>query len=86
MKTDDIIKIIDSINYDLFELNGEQIDFDLSLEYSYCHIIKFLGVVIWDEDNEEREWIEEKNDYEDLEQFLRTKIKLLIHKISSLKI
>ena len=40
----------------------------------------------WDEDNEEREWIEEKNDYEDLEQFLRTKIKLLIHKISSLKI
>jgi hypothetical protein len=49
-------------------------------EYSMDIIIK-----LWNSENEEREWIEEKNDYEDFDIFLKRKINESIESLKTFK-
>ena len=65
------LQIIDELNQELYEKLGET---DWEFSYStngYVHIIKFGEIVIWNSEDDEREWIEEKNDYEPMKPFLK---------------
>ena len=44
-----------------------------------------IEIDLWNSENEEREWIEEKNDYEDFEVFLERKVQDCLHLFTELK-
>ena len=57
----------------------------LSLEvYDSEHCIMYLGNTIWTTTDDEREWIEENDDYEELEVFLIRMVKKFNEKIKEL--
>lgn len=81
------MRSIDNIDDILCELNEEidnysaglthiRADFEMMSRFTYesagyyCWI-KFGDEILWDSENEPREWIEEKNDYEDLKTFIK---------------
>lgn len=71
--------VVDNLN----EVIPEEYAWNLfSLHYStYWSSIRFGEMILWDSDNDEREYIEEKDDYEDLEQFV---IKKFVSNVDSL--
>ena len=85
-----IVKIINSINDDIYNSSPNFVE-----SYGcYCEvssnglqtIIKFLDIVIWDEDNDSREFNEELNEYEPLEPYLRKMINYIIKRISTIEV
>ena len=86
MNPKDIIEIVSNINYDLNSDDLIDGEYQLKYSYTYCQTIDFLGIRIWDDENEPRQWIEDKDDYEPLEQFLRNRIKNTIQSISNISI
>ena len=67
------LEVIKSLNERFFDLNEEEFDKDFFSEFQFslltdggeC-IILFNQVQLWSSVNEEREWIEENQEYEDL--------------------
>ncbi len=76
------LQIINELNQELYEKLGE-----IGGEFSYStngyvHIIKFGEIMIWNSEMDEREWIEEKNDYEPMKPFLK---RILAQEVYELK-
>ncbi len=71
-----IFKWLESGEVTLFEYH--------SIGYTSC--IEFLGIMIWNEENDERHYDEEIDDYEPLEPFLRRKAIEIIKKVSAIRI
>ena len=44
-----------------------------------------IEINLWNSENDEREWIEDKNDYEDFELFLKRKIEEVLLSLTELK-
>lgn len=44
-----------------------------------------IEISLWDSENDEREWIEDNNDYEDFELFLKRKIEEVLLSLTELK-
>ena len=68
MKSSEIIKIVEDINYDILQLDedGKKSYYNFCLEYVYdgcIDYIKFLGKIIWDSDNDERLYKEIYDEY-----------------------
>jgi len=81
----DYIKIVEELNAELFE-KGEQ---ELSFSYEtngFCDIIKFQREILWDSENDEREWLEEKNQYEPFKPFIKKVFNDWIERIESFKL
>lgn len=67
----EISDVVVKLNVDLHKnTNTPQTYFVLQTDGLH-HCILFGDVCLWDSNNEEREWIEERKDYEDLENFVR---------------
>jgi len=90
MNNDDIIKIVNRLNDELYDQNPILIsNYGIYLEFSsvgYSSIIKFLDIVIWDEDNDERDFDESKNEYEPLKFFLIRKINDILEKLGKIRL
>lgn len=74
-----ILGVTEDLNHKLFNYMGEKFQSENGwiFEYSsdgFSESISFNGTNIWCSENEEREWIEENNDYENLEQFIMNKL------------
>lgn len=88
----DIIDIVNEINRELYDNNDELdliINGDVQVIYStdgYHENIKYLNILIWRYDEDEREWIEDCNDYEPLKPFLIKKIKEINNNITKIVI
>lgn len=83
----EIINAVASINYDLSSDYQEIIPPIPPVDYSTTGVesaVSWMGQTIWFDGEDEREFIEEKNDYEPIEPFLRKKITELIGTISNL--
>lgn len=52
---------------------------------TYSETIEFMGIRIWSSDDEEREWIEDTNDYEPMDKYLMKKINGIIESIQKIK-
>ncbi len=64
-------EFVRELNTELYERFGEV---EKGFEYSttgFVDAISFDGVLLWNSEMEVREWIEEKNDYEPFEPFIR---------------
>jgi len=67
-----ICEIVDNINVGLYEqLKNEDIYLEFISNGDH-HIIKFIGLHIWDSENDERDYIDEETDIkEDLEKYIK---------------
>jgi hypothetical protein len=89
------LKVVENINFLVpFEGTNEKDLFKelYLLKYNsdgYMEWIEFLGKTIWDSDNDEREWLEEENEKEPLEPFIKKimiyQLKFLNKQLKSLK-
>lgn len=86
--TNEVLSIVEELNQEIFDKYGE--DASQLLQFTvvstgFYTSINFLGQVIWSSEEDDREWIEEENDYELLDPFIRKKVNELTTQISSLK-
>lgn len=81
----DYTELVRELNTELYERFGEV---EKGFEYSttgFVDAISFDGVLLWNSEMEVREWIEEKNDYEPFEPFIRRIFNEYLDKIHTLK-
>ena len=81
----DYIEIINNLNE---WVNDKQKT--LSYEFSYTtngwyHCIEWDRLIIWDSETDGREWIEDKDEYEDLEEYIKKEFNNYIDTLTSLK-
>jgi hypothetical protein len=79
------IALVSDLNNELYEKIGET---ERKFSYSsdgYIDCILFGTELLWDSDNEGREYIEENNDYEPLKPFIRRAFNDYVNKLNSLK-
>ena len=83
-----IIEIIEKLNEEIYDNGGDE-------EFTYFDfrtngtsaIINFMGnYQMWHSDEDEREYNDDKDEYESLEQYLRREAKEIINQISSIKL
>jgi hypothetical protein len=87
-----IQEIISNIQEKIFDKNDQNFFLEYS-EFGYVQAVKLhlqiysmnIQVDLWNSENEEREWIEEINDYEDFEVFLKRKIEEILMSFTELK-
>lgn len=88
MNTNYILAVVSNLNAEIYE----QIEDDyIQLEYmtnTCAEAIEFLGVVIWNSEDDCREWIEVmgKEIQEDLEFYLRKEINKILEKLNKIKL
>jgi len=79
------LEIINDLNQELYEKVGEiGRDFSYSTN-GYVDIVNFGEIMIWNSEMDEREWIEDKNDYEPLKPFLKRMLLQEIDKLIKVK-
>ena len=86
----DYLEIINELNEELCEKVNNEIerlvgrDFNYSTN-GYIDIINFGEIMIWNSEMDEREWIEDKNDYEPFKPFINRRHNEEIEKLQLLK-
>jgi hypothetical protein len=82
----DIEDIVGFINADLYENIGDDgLEFLVGVcSCSYIRYIKFLGVQIWNSEDDYREWDESIQDHEPLEPYLRKEINKVLDKLQGI--
>lgn len=92
-----MMDIVSDMNTDLYEAmnshigqNGTHDDYEYpTVEIDSngdIHMISFMGIMLWNSEEDEREFIDAKNDYEPLKPFLNKKINELIDKTQKMRI
>lgn len=85
LKENNYREIVRELNIELYE----KFRIPELFEYSttgFDDIIKFDNAIIWSSDMEQREWIEENNDYEPFIPFIKLIFNKHIQKLSLLKL
>ena len=82
----DYIEIINNLNEWVNDKQGG----DYIIHFSYTtngwyHCIEWDRLLIWDSELESREWIEDKDEYEDLEEHIKKEFNNYIDTLTSLK-
>jgi hypothetical protein len=92
MTDNEIIQMVNGLNADLLELDENEnfcLEYGLTISYvtdGYIQVITFMDFVLWNDDNDDRAYIELEDDYEPLEPFIRRKFKELIAGVSRLSL
>jgi len=81
-------EIIMSIEEDIFESSGGVEYFNITYTSNgYTVIVEFLGIMIWNNDDDERDYIDEEKDIKvPLEGWLRKRIMEEIEKIKKIRL
>ena len=85
------LRTVKKVNFDLRDIQDENpIIYDL-VEYKtngFCEMIDYLGLTIWDSENDGYEWNEETNeyDYSKFEPYIRNKINEINEFVGKIKI
>lgn len=75
MDIQEISKIVEKINEEYFENLSEDCLYYLEIRTNgYGTKVVFMDNTLWKDYDDEREWNEERNDYEPLEEYLKKKI------------
>lgn len=89
MEEENVLKIVGEINSELWEkinstdpTKNEDYDYpNLNFESDgTCELVKFMDIIIWCSENDEREFIEDNNAHEPLEPFLKKEMRKLVEK------
>jgi hypothetical protein len=92
MEPQEIVRLISNLNEELME-NGENEDFCLNygawFSYKtdgYINVILFMDIMLWNDDNDEREYDDKLDDYEPLEPFIQKRFNEVVEGINKLTI
>ena len=93
-KIQDIIEIVNNLNSEISEQTGfgEGISYRPVIfncdgsGYLSCAVITFLGEQIWNSEDGERGFDDDKNEYEPLENYLREGITKIVNTINRIKL
>jgi len=88
--TSELYKAIESINFDILEHDEDckkgYYQYLLRFESNGCNdVVKFLGNIIYNDDDNDREWDEETNSYEPFQPYLLRKMCKEISKIKKIE-
>ncbi len=86
MTPEEIIDIISKLNMEIWEAIGLEYE-GAVFEYKsvgYTSLVEFLGNRIWFEDEDEREFQGDLDDYEPLEPYLRREAKKVIESLNKI--
>ena len=84
----EFLEAVNDLNQELYEKFGDDYHYERQFNYTtngYCDIINFGEIMIWNSEMDEREWIEEKNDYEPFKPFIRRMYNQEIEKLQLYK-
>lgn len=81
------IKIVKNLNDTLFEKIGKKNHSKLGWGFKYCtngyeHCIEFNGMILWNSEDEERFFDEDKNENEPLEPFIWEQLRKYIDNLN----
>jgi hypothetical protein len=78
-------EIVSELNAELYErFGGVEVGFGYSTN-GYVDVITFDDTLLWNSEMDDREWIEETNDYEPFEPFIKKVFNDWVDKLHSLK-
>jgi hypothetical protein len=86
MNNTDYTETVRSLNAELSDKFHEDYRGFSYVTNGYYDIIKFDDEYLWNSDDDERQWIETKGDYEDLETFIRKQFKKYVKELNKLKL
>lgn len=78
------LEVINELNEELFEKHGADSEFEYRTNGSYDAIC-FRDVIIWDSENDGREFIEEEDNYEPFIPYIKREFNKYIKDLSKLK-
>lgn len=86
----ELLKAIESINFDILEYDENckkgYYEYLLQFESNGCSdVVKFLGNIIYNDDDNDREWNEETNSYEPFQPYILRKMFKKIAKIKKIE-
>lgn len=87
-KTKEIISIIEELNDQIFAtvpdwMGGMEFEFFTN---GYGEIIKVLGIVVWSSEDDDREWLDDTGEKEDITGYLIRRFNAIAHQVSELKL
>lgn len=82
----EFIEIVSNLNQEIFDKLDNEYEYGFSYSTDgYSDSIMYGETIIWHSEMDDREWIEDKNDYEDFEPFIKKKFNDFINKLDLLK-
>lgn len=69
------LELVVELNQEMYDTHGEEETQFFYTSSGFIDIIGFGDIMLWNSEEDYREWIEEKNDYEPLKPFLKKKLK-----------
>jgi len=81
----DYLKAVNNLNEELYERSGETEATFIYWTNGFVDCIKFGELWLWDSENDDRDWIEDKNDYEPFEPFIKRMFNEEVEKLHKLK-
>lgn len=85
MKQINFTEIIDELNEYIFSIEENSVRAFSYMTNGYSDAILFGEEIIWDSENDDREFIEELNDYEDFLPFIKRQFNNYINNIEKFK-
>jgi hypothetical protein len=80
-----VLSAVESIYYEWDVISDEILNPSVSMNGS-CIIVEYLGMTIWNSENDERKFDETRNRYENIGCFLRKKINEINRKVGAILI
>ena len=89
MKPNEIVDLVEQLNYELYDSCKNLVEnYGLCFEFKTCgyvHCIEFLGMVVWNSEDDPRDYTE-NDEYEDLEVYLRRISQVILEKLCKVKL
>lgn len=80
----EFIKIANDLNQEMYEKNGEVEDKFFYLTDGYVNVFGFGEKTLWSSQDDDRNFIEDKNDYEDFQPYIIKKFNDWIESLGNL--
>jgi len=71
----DYLKLVEELNQDIYDKHGETEEQFFFTTNGFVDIIGFGDITLWHSENDDRKWIEKKNDYEPIKPFIKRELK-----------
>lgn len=85
MNVEEVLKVVEKINDSMTEVDDSEVyEYYLTCEINYSNVIfvKFLGISLYTNAEDYRKYIEEIDEYEELEIFLIRSIQKILKKVN----
>ena len=80
------IEVADDLNQEIYEKHGETEDKFYYSTDGYVDIFGFGDIVLWNSEMDDREFIEDKNDYEDFKPYITNVFNNYVEKMHELSL